>query len=51
MDTLPPTSSHIKKLKKKKTENYIQSIYGKEKKKKTERKMSLQNDGEENEEK
>lgn len=33
-------------------ELYIQSIYGKEKKKKkTERKMSLQNDGEENEEK
>lgn len=40
------------KLKKKKTENYIYSPFMvKRKKKKTERKMSLQNDGEENEEK
>lgn len=41
------------KLKKKKTENYIYSPFmvKRKKKKKTKRKMSLQNDGEENEEK
>lgn len=44
------TSQPYYEIKKKgDTEQYIQSIYGK--KKKTIRKMSLQNDGEENEEK